>query len=118
MITASSKEQVEQLVEIQLTYDATAYFPCPYNPDLNKYPHLKDKVGTLTFQQKDCNPYGTSIKVKVPVSATTSQQALEEHFKEAFEGCYAEYIEFDNLNIWVPDESNPADGDFKFNLYE
>ena len=24
----------------------------------------------------------------------------------------------DNLNIWVPDESNPADGDFKFNLYE
>jgi len=99
-MTASSKEQVEQLVEIELSYDASASFPCPYNPDLKKYPSLKDEVGTLTFKKKDLNPYGTSIKVKVPVSATTSQEALEKHFHQVFEEMYAEYIEFDNLNIW------------------
>ena len=93
----------KELVEIELSYDCSGSVPARYSltpNELKEYPSLKYKEGTLTFKDFNMNPNGVSIKVNVPVEATTSKQALQDYIDKEREDHCAEFATISNVNIW------------------
>ena len=90
-------------VEINLSYEAFASLPVPYQPDketLEEYPSFKECEGTLSFEETRVTPETRDIKVLVPPDAVKSKEALEEYIYEEINNDFCERITFRNINIW------------------
>ena len=100
METPSPYAGTDDWVEIELCYEAFAYVPVRYEPDLKKYPASKPEVGTVLFEEVRINDESECIKVKVPPSAVKSPEALEAYLhNKSAEDC-AEFVAYKNCNIW------------------
>ena len=100
METPSPYAGTDDWVEIELCYEAFAYVPVRYEPDLKNYPSLKPEVGTVLFEEVCINEPSVTIKVKVPPSAAQSQEALEQYLhSKAADDC-KEFVHYKNCNIW------------------
>ena len=100
METPSPYAGTDDWVEIELNYEAFAYVPVRYEPDLKKHPSLKPEVGTVLFEEVRINDESECIKVKVPPSAVKSPEALEQYLHNKAAEDSAEFVHYKNCNIW------------------
>ena len=89
MPTTQTEDKTEtKMVEVELYWSLKIGVPYRY----------KDE--TLHFVEKEVNPYGTSLKVLVPVEATTSLEALKKYVNEQYQHSDTDIGSITNLNIW------------------
>ena len=109
MPTTQTEDKTQtKMVEVELTWDLQIGVPTRYKcekqpsnfPTILKEGWDKDLDGTLTFTEKEVNPYGVTTKVLVPVEATTSYEALKKYVHTEYQNSDTDIGSITNLNIW------------------
>ena len=108
MPLTTDKKTETKLVEVEFCWEQQVGVPMRYECDTKEecertgltFGWDKDLEGTLTFKETELNGDMRSIKIKVPVEATTSKTALKDYILEEYRNSDCDIASLNEFNIW------------------
>ena len=108
MPLTTDKKTETKWVEVELCWEQQVGVPMRYECETKEECERigfelgwdKEYEGKLTFREQELNPDMRSIKVKVPLEATTSKTALKDYILEEYRNSDCDIASLNHLNIW------------------